>query len=426
MGDTLTQKIKYCAQIFLVPLYALSYLMPRDRKIWVFGSTFGRRFSENPRYLYLYTVQHHKKHVRAVWISHNREVVSFLQKEGYEAYYYHSLKGIWFALRAGVYIFDNYSKDINFWQSGGALKINLWHGSGNKKTNYDNKFDYVRHPRNQRERLATWLRRLSDEKPYHYTLATSPAMADIFTSAFRTDKAHIIVEGYPRNDTLFPEKGSGVRNIFTRQEKELLKELSRWKGRGAKALAYMPTFRDSETLFFDVMRLDEFNAFLKEHNFLFVTKLHPKSKLRKQFEKLQYSNILNVDAEVDVYSFLKEIDLLITDYSSVYSDYMLTARPVVAFWFDWEQYTANTRDSYIAHDVYMPEKKAEDMAQLETAICEVLAEDVCLQKRMQSRARMFARVDGKSSARLYQRICGLAGVRPQSKTGQRDSRAENH
>ena len=67
---------------------------------------------------------------------------------GYESYYYHSVKGIWLALRAKVYFFDNYSKDINFWQSGGAVKINLWHGIGNKRINYDNKFDKVRHPKN--------------------------------------------------------------------------------------------------------------------------------------------------------------------------------------------------------------------------------------------------------------------------------------
>ena len=92
---------------------------------------------------------------------------------------YHSIKGIWFALRGKVYLFDNYSKDINFWQSGGAMKVNLWHGTGNKKANHDNKFDKFRHPKNLWERFMTFPRRLSDEKPHHYTLATSEPLAII-------------------------------------------------------------------------------------------------------------------------------------------------------------------------------------------------------------------------------------------------------
>ena len=120
---------KYWGQLLLLPIYWCSFLVPRDRKIWLFGSTFGRRFADNPRYLYLYISQHKKKYgIRPIWISHNREIVSFLEKNGYEAYYYHSLRGIWYALRGKVYLYDNYSKDINFWQSGGAVKVNLWHG----------------------------------------------------------------------------------------------------------------------------------------------------------------------------------------------------------------------------------------------------------------------------------------------------------
>ena len=190
MSQKLKERIKYWAQLFLLPVYGLSFFLPRDEKIWVFGSTFGRRFAENPRYLFLYVSQNHTDVVRPIWITHVKEIAEFLQKNGYEAYCYHSLKGIWYSVRASRYIFDNYSKDIDFWLSGGAIKINLWHGSGNKKTNHDNEFDKIRHPKTAWEHWCTWLRRLSDEKPYHYTLATSEAMANIFTSAFATDMEH--------------------------------------------------------------------------------------------------------------------------------------------------------------------------------------------------------------------------------------------
>lgn len=405
MGKGL-DRIKYWAQIFLVPLYGLSYLAPRNKKLWLFGSTFGRRFSENPRYMYLYVSQHKEDEtspafgIRPIWISHNKEAVSFLTKKGYEAYYYHSLKGILLALRAGVYIFDNYSKDINFWQSGRALKINLWHGSGNKQTNHDNIHDRVRHPRNAWERWTTWLRRLSDEKPYHYTLATSDAMAKIYTSAFNTDIEHILVCGNTRNDVFFPEEESGIQNLYSEKELMLRSEIVRHKKAGRKILAYLPTFRDSEKLFFDVMDMGAFDAYLKERGYVLAAKLHPKSRIRSAFEAVQGENILNINSEMDVYSFFDLCDVLITDYSSAYTDFMLTKRPVVAFDFDWEEYSKDSRECYIDQDEYMPEIKAMTMEELMRAIDEVVKCDTHLPERLVSRERMFKYIEGSSSRRM--------------------------
>lgn len=408
-------RIKYWGQLLLLPIYWLSFLMPRDKGIWLFGSTFGRRFSENPRYLYLYLCQHKKEifigggQIRPIWISHNKEVVRFLKANKYEAYYYHSARGIWYCLRGKVYIFDNYSKDINFWQSGGAVKVNLWHGSGNKRTNYDNRFDSVRHPKNLWEKWKTFPRRLSDEKPYHYTLATSPAMKKIFISAFHTDEKHIIVEGYPRNDILFPAEECGIQNLYTKEERELLSMIAAYRGRGCRILTYMPTFRESEKKLLEVLDLEALDHFLEKEKLFLVLKLHPKSRVKEALKGVRYRNLISADAEIDVYSFLGECDLLITDYSSVYTDYMLLDRPVLAFCYDWEEYTEHTRECYINQDEYMPEKKVTTMEELMEGILAVLKEDSHKEQRHASRRRMFARTDGRSCERLIRKIGKLVG-----------------
>ncbi len=408
-SNAMNERIKYWSQLLLLPIYGLSFLMPRNKKIWLFGSTFGRRFAENPRYFYLYVRQNCPK-IHAVWISHDKEIVEYLNSNGYEAYSYHSLKGIYYALHAGVYIFDNYSKDINFWQSGGAIKINLWHGSGNKRTNHDNLFDKVRHPKNLWERWKTFPRRLSDEKPNHYTLATSPAMRDIFISAFATDYNHIIMEGYPRNDILFPFEECHIQNLLTKKEHILCEEIDKLKSQGYKILAYMPTFRDSEKKFFEVMDLKAFDSFLEREKLILVTKLHPKSKLKKEFQEIHGDHILCADAEIDVYAFLSKVDLLLTDYSSVYTDYMLLDRPVIAFQYDWEEYSEDTRECYIDQDEYMPELKAQTMEKLMQGICNTLKMDSHRNSRQLSRMRMFANVDGRSSERLSRKICELTNI----------------
>lgn len=424
--------IKYWSQLLILPIYVLSFLVPRNKRIWLFGSTFGRRFADNPRYFYLYLCQHPEESIRPIWISHNHQVVEWLNQKGFEAYHYKSLKGIWYCLRGRIYIFDNYSKDINFWTSGGAVKFNLWHGTGNKRANHDNLFDRVRHPRNLWERFTTFPRRLSDEKPHHYTLATSEPLAIISMSVFNTSRDHIIVDGYPRNDAMLStaddfikrqnskdygrdvDKEDGLYHDFmcvmTAEEERICKQVWEWKRKGYRIDFYMPTFRDSETDFFEVMDLQRFNEFLEENQIMFLIKLHPKSKLKKQFAGIEYSNLHNIDGENDPYTFMGYVDLLTADYSSVYSDFMLLDRPVVAFHYDYEKYHGNTRDEYIPFDEYMPERKAVTMDELMKATIEVLKDDHYQEKRKVSRDRMFLYQDAKSTKRLTQKVKNMLNI----------------
>ena len=84
MINKITDRLKYWGQLLLLPVYWLSFLVPRNKKIWLFGSTFGRRFADNPRYLYLYVSQHKEElKLRPIWISHNENVVRMLNNEGY-------------------------------------------------------------------------------------------------------------------------------------------------------------------------------------------------------------------------------------------------------------------------------------------------------------------------------------------------------
>lgn len=401
MRKKLIDGIKYWGQVLLLPIYWISFLTPRDKNIWLFGSTFGNRFADNPKYLYLYANQNQKNEIRPIWITHNKDVVQFLNGKNYEVYYYRSLKGIYYCLRGKVYIFDNYSKDISFWLSGGATKVNLWHGVGNKKINYDNKFDKVRHPKNNWDKFKTFLRRMSDEKPSHYVLATSKRMAEIFAGAFRVDKNHVITAGYPRNDVLLGEK---IKNIYSEIEENNLKRLIGLKEEGKIIDFYMPTFRDSETKFLEIMNLREFNDFLNKNDIFFITKLHPKSKLKQTFSEFNYSNIINLEAEVDPYIFLKYADILTTDYSSVYSDFMLLNRPVVALQYDYEIYSKNTREGYFEFDEYMPELRAKNMEELQRATLQVIKEDVCKNKREISRKILFSSIEENGCEILVEKI----------------------
>lgn len=385
----ITEAFKYWSQLLLLPLYWLSFLIPRNKRIWLFGSTFGRRFADNPKYLYLYMSQHRDKlKIRPVWISHDKKIVKFLNKNGYEAYYYHSLKGIILALRGRVYLFDNYSKDINFWQSGGALKVNMWHGIPLKKIQADNVFDKFRHPRNKWEKFKNFPRNLSDEKPNHCVLATSQFLLPIFASAFNTD--NVLISGYPRNDVLIADKKKykNIKNLLTVSEKKTIHKIKQFLnfeyvsrnnnsnnngGSSNKMALYMPTFRESELKFFNIVDIDKFQQFLEDKHILFCVKLHPKSKLRERFVAINADNILIIDADDDPYVFLELSDMLVTDYSSIYFDYLLLDKPIIFFNYDLEEYLNNSREMYFDYDEFTPGEKVQDQIGLERAMSDVVS-----------------------------------------------------
>lgn len=382
MINKITDRLKYWGQLLLLPVYWLSFLVPRNKKIWLFGSTFGRRFADNPRYLYLYVSQHKEElKLRPIWISHNENVVRMLNNEGYEAYMYHSLKGIWFALRGKVYLFDNYSKDINFWQSGGALKINLWHGIPLKKIQHDNVFDKFRHPKNFWGKIKNFPRNISDEKPSHYVLTTSENLRYIFSSAFKTE--NVLVAGYPRNEILI---SNNIKNVYSHEEKADRQKIfdfldNNVNEQSKRMVFYMPTFRQSEILFFENFDRDDFQMFLEENNILFCIKLHPKSKLNEEFRNIQSKNIMVINKDADPYVFLKMADVLITDYSSIYFDYLLLDRPIIFFAYDLKEYLSDSREMYFDYDEFTPGEKVWDYQGLKNSIVKIIENNGDYQNR---------------------------------------------
>lgn len=394
----LIESIKYWGQLLLLPIYWFSFFIPRNNDIWLFGSTFGRRFADNPRYFYLYMDQNISHTIRPIWISQNKGIVKELTLAGYEAYWYKSLKGIWFCLRGKIYLFDNYSKDISFYLSGGAIKVNLWHGIPLKKIQKDNQYDKVRHPKTEWEKLMYLPRTISDEKASHYILSPSSSFASIFSSAFATK--HVIVCGYPRCDSFTSKK---IPPFLLKQERDCIKQIVQKQAN--KMLFYMPTFRDTETKFFDVVDINKLEDFLKRLNYLLCIKLHPKSKLQVRFRQLNSNSIVIIDSEMDPYPFIPYSDVLITDYSSIYFDYLLTSKPILFFCYDLEEYLAQSRKLYFPYETVTPGKKVHTLQELMNALehWEDLVEESKSKKREQIKLTAFGR-KAFSSERLYQLI----------------------
>ncbi|TYG33823.1 hypothetical protein FW755_01315 [Lonepinella koalarum] len=309
------------------PLYFISMFIPRNSNIWVFGS-FGI-FNDNSRYLYEY-VTNTDTQIRAIWISKNKSSVEEARKIG-EAYMTYSFKGLYYSLIAKVYIFSAYTSEINFFTSANAIRVNLWHGIPLKKI----EFDITTPPLVNLFRNASVFRKIvSPATQVKYDLVLSPTqyIADYsFKSAFRISDKNIVIAQYPRVTHLQQCEPLGEYGIYN------------------KVFLYAPTWRDDGRDFFKQSKLDfqELNDLMLKMNSIFLVKLHSATKIT--LDVSQFSNIKLVNNMLDPIRLMKTADCLITDYSSIYLDYLVLNRPIIHFCFDLDDYLRN-REMYFDYE----------------------------------------------------------------------------
>lgn len=132
--------------------------------------------------------------------------------------------------------------------------------------------------------------------------------------------------------------------------------------------------------------------------------MHPKSKVKEQFEKAQFSHIVNIASEVDPYTFLRDADMLVTDYSSILSDFSLLDRPIITFPYDIENYSNDSRDSSLPFDEYIRTTKVYTMEELMDGMLQLFAEDTDRTERQKLLARTFSCQDGLAGRQLKEAI----------------------
>ncbi|SIQ65528.1 CDP-glycerol glycerophosphotransferase family protein [Aeromonas hydrophila] len=339
---TIFQIVSRCLQ-FIV--YGFSFLIPRDKKTWVFGS-FGT-YNDNSRYLFEYVIKEHKE-IRAIWISSDDQSVLLASRYG-EAYQRNSFKGLYYALRAKVYIYAAYTRDICWYASGGAYKVNLWHGIPLKKIEFDirtpplvNVFhnaNLVAHFKHPHAHIRHNLVLSPSQYVYEYS----------FKSAFRLrSEAEIVISQYPRVTKI--EELAKTASVHTDGQQRI-------------TFLYAPTWRDSGGDFIasSGIDFDALERLLTTFDAKLVVKLHPATKIACDLS--QYQHIVMANNKLDPCELMAQADCLITDYSSMYFDYMVLDRPIIFFAFDKDEYLKE-REFYLEYDDNTPGVKTFDFESL--------------------------------------------------------------
>ena len=180
-------------------------------------------------------------------------------------------------------------------------------------------------------------------KGINYFFCASEGFRDLFAEQLHTDPEKGFCLGLPRNDDLGQPVHDPLSMYFDMPD--------------CKSIVWYPTFRQHKTgvnsnvkhglpIIHDETALKELNDCLIRNKVIAVIKPHFAQDLSK-IKTIGLSNIFFIDDSffkknnISSYEMVNSGDALISDYSSVYYDYLLCDKPIGLVWEDIDDYRDN-------------------------------------------------------------------------------------
>jgi len=349
----------------------------------IFGSHSGRIIGGNSKVLFDYVISHSDNVFRCY----------FFSKIHVEDAKYKSITGLrisprtlWIFLRAKTLLATHGMDDFG-WLRPTSRKnyIKLWHGRpGLKGDGYSLK-----------SRPEANLRSNENEaKRTTFFLVCSELEAYMRAYSHALHAKQILPLGYPRNDKLFKQEKAEKSKIMIH-----LEDVPDYSA----VILYAPTWRRYEdTKFFPFTDFDEakFNKWLEEKKILLLLRPHPNDNLN--IKESKWIRIFTFEKCAQIEGILPEIDILITDYSSITADFLLLDRPILYITYDKEWFDHQIGSCYGNFDFWTPGPKVTTSSQFCSEIILGLErKDTYAEQRRIVNSLINSYQTGNSSERIY-------------------------
>lgn len=329
---------------YKVMISAKYYFKKRDKNVWVFTEWFGKKSGDNCTYFANYVVNHCQER-KVYWIYEKGADLSFLdekivklQKDSPEAIAVLKKAAV-VGINQGIAELSNIG---NF--SGNAIKINLWHGVMWKKLGYD-----IKGGASKADRIKALIKNYSNNC-YLYE-SPSDEYTKVLINSFLAKNSEIIKAGQPRNSLFFNDEAMRKAKEKIVCQLQMLTEVN--ISNNTKIVTYMPTFRDQTDLIFDFTNFIQYDVFIKyliQNDIILVQKTHFVTNERGGAKVKDASGRIITNGDIDAQYLLASSDMLITDYSSCFFDYLLLDRPVIHFMYDYDYYCNDDRGLYYKYE----------------------------------------------------------------------------
>ena len=315
---------------------------------WLFGEWFGQRNGDNSLFLANYVCENYPD-ITVYWVSRENTNVEKLSNS-IHILKYDALETFELFKRVGA-VFMNQGY-IDFSSSGynyfrGAITVNLWHGVAWKKIGHDSS-----KKRGFAHLINTYLVDYFDGSKRY--LSTSNNYSSVLKTAFHAKDKQIIKAGYPRNSLFYSKEWlTGNRKKILTILKDRTNAVISDK---TKIVVYMPTFRDRtrEGVSLEcLLSYQDFANWLEDSDVVIIQKAHfvnQNANGEPASNSSSSSNrIINLN-NIESYEALGCADILITDYSSCFFDYLILNRPIIHFIYDYDSYRNEDRGVYYEKD----------------------------------------------------------------------------
>lgn len=285
----------------------------------------GKGYGDSPKYIYE-ELCHRRNDLKYVWIyngnsSIDKQYIESARAFSIKAIYHQATSKIWIStVRLPYYSFKRQEQ----------IYIQTWHG-GLRLKKVENECP---------EALSSRYIRIAkhDSSMIDYYISSNQDNTELYKKFFWYQGGEILNIGSPRNDIFFHNDGKIAEDI--KKKMNLM---------GYKIVTYAPTFRRNGSL--EVYSLD-YEGLKKSLTNKFggswkvLVRLHPRL-MEKSLKFIEYSEaVINCSFVPDMQEILLISDVLITDYSSVATDFIHTGRPTFLFATDIEEYVKD-RDFHI-------------------------------------------------------------------------------
>ena len=313
-------------------LYKPKKHINENSKIIVFGEWFGNRCCDNCLYFANYVAETTSE-FELYWIANescNHErlnpSIKVLLRDSEDANQ---------IINQARYIFVNQGLiDITsdkFFFPKNAYLINFWHGVAWKKIGLDACRGFF---------MRAYYKKLLKHNGTDYYLSTSKEFTRILKKSYCVKDRMIIESGYPRN------------SLFCKQEeaKKIKTDFCKKNNIPADSIivSYLPTFRDTASANVNQeysVQNPLFKEYLKSKKIYFINKSHYVNEQKQSDSASNDQYFLNSES-LNASEIMAISNILITDYSSCFFDYLVLDRPIIHYLYDYDFYAHKDRGLY--------------------------------------------------------------------------------
>ena len=323
MKPTLSHRIYKAFYLTLSKFIGL-FVNNKGSELILFGARDGNYFMDNSRALYEWYTQH-KKGTEFYWMTVSPAVEKMLKSKGWPVKRIDSIAGIVALHKARYAFYTNRLRDvaIDYRAVPDNLKmIFLSHGQSVKNTRLAVNVDVDAGFKKDSLKAA---------RQTLFAVSTSPFMAQVQSKSNGLKPEDYKLTGFPRNDWMFNPPAEAVAdwNKFTGGRKY------------KKVILYAPTWRrtDPKTVMFPFSDLDAkaFAKYIDDNDILLLLRPHIQDLkdndgcaivTRQLCGLSQNIRLATITEFVEANFLLPFVDALISDYSSIYHDFLLLDRPI--------------------------------------------------------------------------------------------------